>query len=63
MYLDHLVLADEAVLVDVVEGEGPEQLVVVRALRDDREELHEVPEGDAASLFPGIQIGIYSRHR
>ena len=41
-------------MVDVVEGESPLQLVLRRPLRDDGEELHEVPERYAASPIPGI---------
>ena len=50
--LDEFLAADDAVVVDVVEGEGPLQLVLRRPLRDHREELHEVPEGDPTGPVP-----------
>ena len=50
--LDQLFPTDDPIVVDVVEGESPLQLVLRRPLRDDGEELHEVPERYAASPIP-----------
>ena len=49
-YPDHLLLADEAVLVDVVEVEAPEDLLLDGPLGEHGEEVHEVPEGDGARV-------------
>ena len=49
-YPDHLLLADEAVLVDVVEVEAPEDLLLDGSLGEHGEEVHEVPEGDGARV-------------
>ena len=58
-------------MVDVVEGEGPLQLVLRRPLRDHREELHEVPEGDPTGPVPDTrhltarlqaEVGMGGRH-
>ena len=54
--LDEFLAADDAVVVDVVEGEGPLQLVLRRPLRDHREELHEVPEGDPTGPVPEDEV-------
>ena len=50
--LDEFLAADDPVVVDVVEGERPLQLVLRRPLRDHGEELHEVPEGDPPGPVP-----------
>ena len=49
---DQLFPTDDPVVVDVVEGESPLQLVLRRPLRDHREELHEVAERYPASPIP-----------
>ena len=66
--LDKLFPTDDPVVVDVVEGESPLQLVLRRPLRDDGEELHEVPERYAASTIPGmdwtkVEGYVFSRQR
>jgi hypothetical protein len=52
IHLEHLVPADGAVLIDIIELEAPHDLLLLGALADDGEELHEVPEGDAAGALP-----------
>ena len=56
-YFEHFVLADNPVVVDVVECEGPHELVLRRAVRDDREELHEVAESDTTGALPKKEKG------
>ena len=50
-YPDHLLLADEAVLVDVVEVEAPEDLLLDGPLCEHGEEVHEVAKGDGARVI------------
>ena len=52
LHLDHLLPGDLSVLVDIKELEAPEYLLLVRALGDDGEKVHEVPEGDATRPLP-----------
>jgi hypothetical protein len=51
-HLEHLISTDGAVLIDIIELEAPHDLLLLCSLADDGEELHEVPEGDAARALP-----------
>ena len=52
MYLYHFLPCNLSVLVDVEELEAPEYFLLLRALGDDGEKVHEVPEGYPARPVP-----------
>ncbi len=49
--LQHLLFADDPVVVNVVEGEGPRELVHGGALADHRKKFHEIAKSDPTGPF------------